>query len=221
MSVKIEGRKRSSCTAPPPSPTSACSPAGVGLHVDPPLGGVQAERSQRTVLANELDAVNELVAAVVPRVGLALRVLVGQAGAQGLHDGCGREVLAGNELNALPACVCVVFACFEWRMRMAHYAAGIRTETDTGTGKLRSLTASHEEGGEREGEARATSQQNCQSHAYSPLPDLLLLDDVVHLWVRVAQGAVGLREHFIHGSIFSGGVAVLGVAVHVGLGVEN
>eukprot|EP00983_Pelagomonas_calceolata_P004518 146610-Pelagomonas_calceolata.AAC.6 len=65
---------------------ACCTPAGIRLHVDSPLRRVQAEGSQRAVLAQQLDAVNELVSAVVPRVGLALGVLVGQAGAQRLHD---------------------------------------------------------------------------------------------------------------------------------------
>ena len=44
--------------------------------------------------------VNELVAPVVSLAGLALAVLVVEAGAHALHDRGGREVLRGDELDA-------------------------------------------------------------------------------------------------------------------------
>mmetsp|Transcript_58697 Transcript_58697/g.139771 ORF Transcript_58697/g.139771 Transcript_58697/m.139771 type:complete len:372 (-) Transcript_58697:293-1408(-) len=78
---------------------------GVGLHVHAPLLLIQAERLQRTLLAKVLHLVNNLIATVIAGSRLALRVLVGQSGAQALHHCTGREVLRGDELDAphLPA----------------------------------------------------------------------------------------------------------------------
>ena len=47
------------------------------------------------------DLVDDFVAAVVARAWEAFRVLVCEGAAQRLHDGRRREVLAGDELNAL------------------------------------------------------------------------------------------------------------------------
>jgi hypothetical protein len=74
----------------------------VGLHVDAPGGGVEAERGERAGPAEVLDLVDDLVAAVVARPRHALRVLVGERGAERLHDGEGGEVLRGDELDAAP-----------------------------------------------------------------------------------------------------------------------
>jgi len=48
--------------------------ARVGLHVDAPGRRVEVERSQGALLAEELEAVDVLVASVVAGVGLALRM---------------------------------------------------------------------------------------------------------------------------------------------------
>ena len=73
----------------------------IRLHIHPPLTRIQTIGVQRPLLAQQLDLVDHLVATVVPRVGLPLRVLVGQARPQRFHHGEGREVLRGNELDAV------------------------------------------------------------------------------------------------------------------------
>ena len=52
-------------------------------------------------LAKGLCLIDELIPSVVPRPRVALGVLVGHDGPDGLHDGGGDKVLRGNELQAL------------------------------------------------------------------------------------------------------------------------
>mmetsp|Transcript_37835 Transcript_37835/g.75400 ORF Transcript_37835/g.75400 Transcript_37835/m.75400 type:complete len:381 (-) Transcript_37835:18-1160(-) len=73
--------------------------ARIRLHVHPPLLLVQAEGLQGAVLAQVLDAVDDLVAAVVARAGLALGVLVRERRAEALHHRAGGEVLRRDELD--------------------------------------------------------------------------------------------------------------------------
>merc|ERR1712010_331452 len=82
--------------------------SGEGLDVDAPLFGVQPEGLEGPLLAEALGHIDELVSAVVPRAGVALRVLVGHDGSEGLHDGLGGEVLGRDELEALPLPVLLV-----------------------------------------------------------------------------------------------------------------
>lgn len=82
---------------------AAAAPAGVGLHVHAPGRRVEAVRLQGARLAQVFHAVDVLVAAVVARPRLPLAVLVGHAAAQRLHHRRRREVLRGDELDALPA----------------------------------------------------------------------------------------------------------------------
>ena len=79
-----------------------CGGAAVGLDVDSPLCRVQAKQGQRPLLGQQLHLVNELVTAVVPLAGLALAVLVVQAGAQTLQHWQRREVLTGDHLQPRP-----------------------------------------------------------------------------------------------------------------------
>jgi hypothetical protein len=74
--------------------------AGVGLHIDAPLGGVDVEGLEGARPAKVLDLVDELVASVVPVARQALGVLVGEGAAQGLDDGEGGEVLRRDQLDA-------------------------------------------------------------------------------------------------------------------------
>ena len=66
---------------------------GIGLDIDPPLGGFEVERLEGTLLAQDLELVDVLVTTVVTRVGKTLRVLVCEDGAIGLHGGTTRQVL--------------------------------------------------------------------------------------------------------------------------------
>ena len=67
--------------------------AGVWLDVDAPLSGIEVEGLEGTLLAEDLELVDVLVAAVVTGVGKTLRVLVGEDGAVGLHGGPAGQIL--------------------------------------------------------------------------------------------------------------------------------
>jgi hypothetical protein len=75
--------------------------AAQGLHVDTPLLGVQAECLEGATLAQQLDLVDVLVAAVVARTRVTLRVLVGHGRAERIEDGAGRDILRGDEEDGL------------------------------------------------------------------------------------------------------------------------
>ena len=66
------------------------------MDVDAPLGGVEVEGLEGTLLAEDLELVDVLVTAVVPRIGETLRVLVGEDGAVGLHRRAARQVLCAE-----------------------------------------------------------------------------------------------------------------------------
>jgi hypothetical protein len=83
--------------------------AAEALDVDTPLGRVEVEGLEGTALAQQLDLVNVLVAAVVAGAGQTLGVLVGHGGAQGIEDGAGGDVLGGNENNGLALTLDLIF----------------------------------------------------------------------------------------------------------------
>lgn len=71
------------------------------LDVHAPLGWVDVEGLESTLLAKQLDLVNVLVSTVVPGTGKTLGVLVGHWRAEGIEDGAGGNILRGNEDNGL------------------------------------------------------------------------------------------------------------------------
>lgn len=71
------------------------------LDVDTPLGGVKVEGLESTVLASDLNGIDVLVTTVVTGTGVALGVLVGHGGTQGLEDSVGGEVLRGDQNDRL------------------------------------------------------------------------------------------------------------------------
>lgn len=75
--------------------------AGQALNVDTPLLGVEVEGLKGTVLAENLDLVDVLVATIVAGAGETLRVLVGHGRAEGIEDGTGSDVLGGDEDDRL------------------------------------------------------------------------------------------------------------------------
>lgn len=75
--------------------------AGQALDVDTPLLGVKVEGLEGTVLAENLDLVDVLVATIVAGAGETLRVLVGHGGAEGIEDGTRGDVLGGDEDDGL------------------------------------------------------------------------------------------------------------------------
>ena len=79
------------------------------LDVDTPFLGVEVESGEGTLLAEELDAVNVLVATVVAGTRVTLGVLVAHGGAEGVKDGTGGDVLGGNENNGLALTLDLIF----------------------------------------------------------------------------------------------------------------
>jgi len=75
--------------------------AAQALNVDTPLRRVEMESREGAVLAQSLDLVNVLVSTIVASTGVALRVLVGHGGAEGIEDGTGRNILGGDEDDRL------------------------------------------------------------------------------------------------------------------------
>ncbi len=67
--------------------------SGVGLDVHTPLGGIQTKGLERARNAEVLNHVDVLVATIVTLAGVALGVLVREAGAKSLSDGTRSEVL--------------------------------------------------------------------------------------------------------------------------------
>lgn len=73
-----------------------------GLYVDTPLGRVDVEGLESTLLAQELDLVNVLIATIVAGTRLALGVLVGHGRAKSVEDSTGGDILGGDEDDGLP-----------------------------------------------------------------------------------------------------------------------
>lgn len=71
------------------------------LDIDTPLLAVEVEGLKSTLLAEKLDLVDVLVAAIVTGAGVTLGVLVGHGGSESIEDGTGGDVLRGNEDNGL------------------------------------------------------------------------------------------------------------------------
>jgi hypothetical protein len=83
--------------------------AAQALDVDTPLGRVEVESLEGTVLAQSLNLVDVLVAAIVAGAGVALRVLVGHGGAKSIEDGTGGNVLRGDEDDGLALALDLLF----------------------------------------------------------------------------------------------------------------
>ncbi len=71
------------------------------LDVDTPLGRVQVEGLESTLLAGDLNGINVLVATVVTGTGVALGILVAHGRAQSIEDSTGGEVLRSDQDNGL------------------------------------------------------------------------------------------------------------------------
>lgn len=72
------------------------------LNIDTPLGGVDVEGLEGTLLAEELNLVNVLVATVVAGARETLGVLVGHGRPKSIEDGAGGDVLGGDQDDGLP-----------------------------------------------------------------------------------------------------------------------
>ena len=79
------------------------------LDVDAPLGAINVEGLEGTLLAKKLDLINVLVATIVPSAGVALRVLVGHGGAKGIENGTGRDIFRGDEDDGLALTLDLMF----------------------------------------------------------------------------------------------------------------
>ena len=71
--------------------------AGQGLNVYTPLGWIEVERLQGTLLAEKFHAVDVFVAAVVPSIGVPFTVLVLHDTAQCLTDAGGGKIFRRNQ----------------------------------------------------------------------------------------------------------------------------
>jgi hypothetical protein len=87
--------------------------AAQALHVDAPLLRVEAKGLESTLLAQQLDLVNVLVAAVVSCTRVPLRVLVRHGRAEGIEDGARRDILRGDEEDRLALTLDLAFL---WRL---------------------------------------------------------------------------------------------------------
>ena len=67
------------------------------LDVHAPLGGVEVECLESTLLAGDLNGVDVLVATVVTSTGVTLGVLVAHGRTKGIEDSTRSEVLGGNQ----------------------------------------------------------------------------------------------------------------------------
>mmetsp|Transcript_83302 Transcript_83302/g.193519 ORF Transcript_83302/g.193519 Transcript_83302/m.193519 type:complete len:216 (-) Transcript_83302:149-796(-) len=72
------------------------------LYVHAPVLGVEPASPKGALLAERLSLVNELIAPVVARSGVALRVLVDHDRADSLQHSKRSEVLRGDEVHATP-----------------------------------------------------------------------------------------------------------------------
>src|SRR5687768_16761507 len=78
-----------------------CRATAQALYIDTPLLGVQTESLESALLAQQLNGVNVLVAAVVAGTGVSLRVLVGHGRTEGIENGARCDVFRGNEKDGL------------------------------------------------------------------------------------------------------------------------
>lgn len=79
------------------------------LDIDTPLGIVEVEGLEGTLLAEKLDSVDVLVATVVAGTGETLGVLVAHGRAESVKDGTRSNVLGGNQDNGLALALDLVF----------------------------------------------------------------------------------------------------------------
>lgn len=79
-----------------------CRASTEALDVYTPLGGVEVEGLESTLLAEKLNLVNVLVTTVVTGTWETLGVLVGHGRAKGIEDGAGGDVLGGDQDDGLP-----------------------------------------------------------------------------------------------------------------------
>lgn len=74
-----------------------CWATAQALYVDTPLLRVQTEGLEGTLLAEQLDRVDVLVATVVSGTGVTLGVLVGHGRAECIENGAGGNILGGDQ----------------------------------------------------------------------------------------------------------------------------
>lgn len=76
--------------------------AAQALYVHSPFLRVDVESLESSLLAEQLDFVDMLVAAVVSGTGIAFRVLVAHGRAKGIEDGTRGDIFRGDEEDGLP-----------------------------------------------------------------------------------------------------------------------
>ena len=81
------------------------------LDVDAPFLGRHLERLEGALLAQPLGLVDELVATVVPRPRVPLRVLVLHHAPQRVQHRLGGEVFRGDEVDEVPLALLLLLFC--------------------------------------------------------------------------------------------------------------
>ena len=97
--------------------------AAQALNVDTPLRRVEVEGLKGTLLAQKLDLVNVLVAAIVASAGETLGVLVGHGGAKGIENSTRRDILGGDEDDGLALALDLIFLAKDVNRRARQLSA--------------------------------------------------------------------------------------------------
>jgi hypothetical protein len=74
----------------------------VRLHIDAPLFWVESVSLKGTLLAKNLNLVNDFITSVVTSSWQTFGVLVGKSRTEALHDSLGGEILRRNQLKGTP-----------------------------------------------------------------------------------------------------------------------
>ncbi len=78
---------------------------GVGAGVGLDIGVRTAEQLTGPLPRQLLRHVHGIAASVIPLSGIALRILIGETGAHGQHDGRADNILRGDQLDVAPLTV--------------------------------------------------------------------------------------------------------------------
>lgn len=204
--------------------------ARVGLHVDAPLRVVEVERRERALLAEQLDLVDDLVAAIVPRARLALAVLVRERRAERLEDGRGREILGRDELDACPArqgargvaapprrgmrarCAATSTAASATRRSAGHKLSGcscrmsplawlVKGCEGVGVAAAARGPARSKPDRKQQGFGALRSMRCIRHVTCAPLALLLRLNEIVDLAIGLGERLQRLREHGVHAAL--------------------
>jgi len=87
------------------------------LYVHAPILRIEVECLKCPLLAQKLNGIDVLIATIVPRAWVPLRVLVRHGRAEGIEDCSGRYILRGDEEDGLA--LALDFSSLQQRVRKA------------------------------------------------------------------------------------------------------